>query len=374
MIALMKISLRLKKRVCLTNQRLFCTLALKYTIVFSGLLWWFAVGFGFYATTKDYLLVSSCFIRMYRIVLTARILSNIWSLKLGIFFSFNSNFFHLIFVHLSDMEQTCLCVLGRIMLSRLIIDSIWHSHSGMAVCQLCQWVPVCLYVCVCISAGWVGFRRHQSSNTGPLCTKSLSATLKRCHVGIARINKTFDLTFSPPLHSSGGKKTRREAQWDHSKNTRLVFLHSDFCMSSQLSGNKRGGESENVFDACHKGEVDLGCCPTEDQKDVCVEQERKSPEKGSPRSRIPRLVLHPFRPKDKGSPLSDSPFSEEEGKECDMSSDHSKRTISSNSFCSGETFVSRLETAVNITTDNFQWVNIKWFKVADSLDGKYFTE
>ncbi|XP_034730526.1 syntabulin isoform X3 [Etheostoma cragini] len=63
-------------------------------------------------------------------------------------------------------------------------------------------------------------------------------------------------------------------------------------------------------------------------------EEKKSPEKGSPRSRIPRLVLHPFRPKDKGSPLSDSPFSEEEGKECD-SSDVSKRTISTNSFCSG---------------------------------------
>ncbi|KAG8010295.1 Syntabulin [Nibea albiflora] len=66
-------------------------------------------------------------------------------------------------------------------------------------------------------------------------------------------------------------------------------------------------------------------------------QEKKSPEKGSPRSRIPRLVLHPFRPKDKGSPLSDSPFSEEEGKECDISSDHSKRTISTNSFCSDDT-------------------------------------
>ncbi|TKS81691.1 Syntabulin Golgi-localized syntaphilin-related protein [Collichthys lucidus] len=64
-------------------------------------------------------------------------------------------------------------------------------------------------------------------------------------------------------------------------------------------------------------------------------EEKKSSEKGSPRSRIPRLVLHPFRPKDKGSPLSDSPFSEEEGKECDMSSDHSKRTNSTNSFCSG---------------------------------------
>ncbi|XP_041843193.1 syntabulin isoform X2 [Melanotaenia boesemani] len=66
-------------------------------------------------------------------------------------------------------------------------------------------------------------------------------------------------------------------------------------------------------------------------------EEKKSPEKGSPRSRIPRLVLHPFRPKDKGSPQSDSPFSEEEGKECDISSDHSKRTISTNSFCSDDT-------------------------------------
>ncbi|XP_063736431.1 syntabulin isoform X2 [Eleginops maclovinus] len=64
-------------------------------------------------------------------------------------------------------------------------------------------------------------------------------------------------------------------------------------------------------------------------------EEKKSPEKGSPRSRIPRLVLHPFPPKDKGSPLSDSPLSEEEGKEGDVSSDHSKRTISTTSFCSG---------------------------------------
>ncbi|XP_016893666.1 syntabulin isoform X2 [Cynoglossus semilaevis] len=64
---------------------------------------------------------------------------------------------------------------------------------------------------------------------------------------------------------------------------------------------------------------------------------KKSSEKGSPRSRIPRLVLHPFRLKEKGSPLSDSPFSEEEGKECDLSSDHSKRTISTNSFYSDDT-------------------------------------
>ncbi|XP_047189765.1 syntabulin isoform X3 [Scophthalmus maximus] len=64
-------------------------------------------------------------------------------------------------------------------------------------------------------------------------------------------------------------------------------------------------------------------------------EEKKSPEKGSPRSRIPRLVLHPFRPTDKGSPPSESPLSEEEGKECDGSSERSKRTVSSNSFCSG---------------------------------------
>ncbi|XP_068616382.1 syntabulin [Brachionichthys hirsutus] len=66
-------------------------------------------------------------------------------------------------------------------------------------------------------------------------------------------------------------------------------------------------------------------------------EEKKSPEKGSARSRIPRLVLHPFRPKYKGSPQSDSPLSDEEGKECDFSSDHSKRTISTNSFCSDDT-------------------------------------
>ncbi|KAK5892776.1 hypothetical protein CesoFtcFv8_013128 [Champsocephalus esox] len=66
-------------------------------------------------------------------------------------------------------------------------------------------------------------------------------------------------------------------------------------------------------------------------------EEKKSPEKGSPRSRIPRLVLHPFPPKDKGSPLSDSPLSEEEGKEGYVSSDHSKHTISTTSFCSDDT-------------------------------------
>ncbi|XP_034031260.1 syntabulin isoform X2 [Thalassophryne amazonica] len=64
-------------------------------------------------------------------------------------------------------------------------------------------------------------------------------------------------------------------------------------------------------------------------------EEKKSAEKGSTRSRIPRLILHPFKPKIKGAPLCDSPLSEEEGKECDISSDHSKQTISTNSFCSG---------------------------------------
>ncbi|XP_071239212.1 syntabulin-like isoform X3 [Salvelinus alpinus] len=64
-------------------------------------------------------------------------------------------------------------------------------------------------------------------------------------------------------------------------------------------------------------------------------EEKKSPGKESPRSRIPRLILHPFHPNEKGSPLSESPISEEEGKDCDISSDNSKRTISTNSFCSG---------------------------------------
>ncbi|XP_051920672.1 syntabulin isoform X4 [Hippocampus zosterae] len=64
-------------------------------------------------------------------------------------------------------------------------------------------------------------------------------------------------------------------------------------------------------------------------------EEKKSPQKGSPQSRIPRLVIHPFQLKGNKSPLSDSPFSEEEGKECNVSSDHSKRTISTNSFYSG---------------------------------------
>ncbi|KAG7273652.1 hypothetical protein CRUP_018131, partial [Coryphaenoides rupestris] len=64
---------------------------------------------------------------------------------------------------------------------------------------------------------------------------------------------------------------------------------------------------------------------------------KKSPEKGSPRSRIPRLVSFPFRPKDKGSAVSRVPDLEggREDQASDLSSDHSKRHISTHSFCSG---------------------------------------
>lgn len=125
-------------------------------------------------------------------------------------------------------------------------------------------------------------------------------------------------------------------------------------MSSQLSNDNKsvreGSIKANffffvIFFCQNKGALGLELFSNWASDRCCFEQERKSHEKGSPRSRIPRLVLHPCRLKDKGSPLSDSPFSEEEGKECDMSSDHSKRTISSNSFCSGKTFVSSLRTA-----------------------------
>ncbi|XP_072535960.1 syntabulin [Salminus brasiliensis] len=62
---------------------------------------------------------------------------------------------------------------------------------------------------------------------------------------------------------------------------------------------------------------------------------KKTSVKKSVRSRIPRLVLQPFRPK--GSPISELPFSEEESKDCDTSPEHSKRTISPNSFSSDDT-------------------------------------
>lgn len=63
----------------------------------------------------------------------------------------------------------------------------------------------------------------------------------------------------------------------------------------------------------------------------------KTSEKDSARSRIPRLVLRPCRPKSKGLLLSDAPFSEEESRDCDRSSNHSKRTVSTNSYHSDDT-------------------------------------
>lgn len=64
------------------------------------------------------------------------------------------------------------------------------------------------------------------------------------------------------------------------------------------------------------------------------QEQRTQLEKEVSRSRIPRLVL---RPQQKGSPASESPFSEEESREFNppSSSAGSGRTISSNSFCSG---------------------------------------
>ncbi|KAJ8411650.1 hypothetical protein AAFF_G00164580 [Aldrovandia affinis] len=66
-------------------------------------------------------------------------------------------------------------------------------------------------------------------------------------------------------------------------------------------------------------------------------QEHKASEKESARSRIPRLVLRPYRPKQEGAQLSDSPCSEEEGRVCNLTSGRSKRTISTNGFCSDDT-------------------------------------
>ncbi|XP_042628884.1 syntabulin-like isoform X3 [Cyprinus carpio] len=60
-------------------------------------------------------------------------------------------------------------------------------------------------------------------------------------------------------------------------------------------------------------------------------------EKGSMRSRIPRFVLHPLRTKVKESSVSNMPLSEEESKDFDISSQHSKRTISPNSLSSDDT-------------------------------------
>ncbi|XP_054130259.1 syntabulin [Melozone crissalis] len=65
-------------------------------------------------------------------------------------------------------------------------------------------------------------------------------------------------------------------------------------------------------------------------------EQRTQLEKEVSRSRIPRLVL---RPQQKVSPASESPFSEEESREFNppSSSAGSRRTISSNSFCSDDT-------------------------------------
>ncbi|XP_069477618.1 syntabulin isoform X2 [Ambystoma mexicanum] len=67
-------------------------------------------------------------------------------------------------------------------------------------------------------------------------------------------------------------------------------------------------------------------------------EQHKAPDKEvSARSRIPRLVLRPYLPRQKASPSSESPFSEEESK--DFQPDHggSATTPSSNSFCSDDT-------------------------------------
>ncbi|XP_072427355.1 syntabulin-like isoform X5 [Chiloscyllium punctatum] len=70
-----------------------------------------------------------------------------------------------------------------------------------------------------------------------------------------------------------------------------------------------------------------------------MEQDQKVREKRSPRSRIPRLVLRPYPHIQKGSPSSESPISEEESRDYDLSSGHSRRstTVSSISFCSDDT-------------------------------------
>ncbi|KAM8785892.1 syntabulin isoform 1-T3 [Rhynchonycteris naso] len=69
-------------------------------------------------------------------------------------------------------------------------------------------------------------------------------------------------------------------------------------------------------------------------------EQRVHHEKELARSRIPRLILRPHGPQQqhKVSPASESPFSEEESREFNLSSSgRSARTISSNSFCSDDT-------------------------------------
>ncbi|XP_073488266.1 syntabulin isoform X7 [Aquarana catesbeiana] len=68
-----------------------------------------------------------------------------------------------------------------------------------------------------------------------------------------------------------------------------------------------------------------------------LQDSKKMQEKEIARSRIPRLVLRPYLPKQKVSPSSESPFSEEDSKDFKLTSSRSARTISSNSFCSDDT-------------------------------------
>ncbi|XP_055489732.1 syntabulin isoform X3 [Leucoraja erinacea] len=69
-------------------------------------------------------------------------------------------------------------------------------------------------------------------------------------------------------------------------------------------------------------------------------KDQKVQEKRGPRSRIPRLVLRPYSHIQKRSPSSESPLSEEESRDYDLSSSQSRRstaTDSSISFCSDDT-------------------------------------
>ncbi|XP_032875923.1 syntabulin isoform X1 [Amblyraja radiata] len=69
-------------------------------------------------------------------------------------------------------------------------------------------------------------------------------------------------------------------------------------------------------------------------------KDQKVQEKCGPRSRIPRLVLRPYSHIQKRSPSSESPLSEEESRDYDLSSSQSRRstaTDSSISFCSDDT-------------------------------------
>ncbi|KAM5157877.1 syntabulin isoform 2-T2 [Mantella aurantiaca] len=68
-----------------------------------------------------------------------------------------------------------------------------------------------------------------------------------------------------------------------------------------------------------------------------LQDSKKMQEKEIARSRIPRLVLRPYLPKQKMCPSPESPFSEDDSKDFNLTSSRSARTISSNSFCSDDT-------------------------------------